>query len=139
VSLAALATLEAPRESVHNEAFNIGRTQDNHQIRDLADMVVRAVPGSRVTYAEGGGPDTRCYRVDFSKAENSLPGFRPRWRVADGVRELVEAYRKYGLTVNDLASPRFNRLGRIQTLQKEGRLGPDLRWVPDPHTAAAAL
>ncbi len=137
VALAALAALEAPREAIHNEAFNVGRTQENYQVRDVADIVTGIVLGSRVTYADGGGPDRRCYRVDFSKAEGGLPGFRPRWTVADGVRELVEAYDSYGLTENDLSSPRFIRLRRIQGLQREGRLGPDLRWLPASETAVA--
>jgi nucleoside-diphosphate-sugar epimerase len=128
-SRAALAAVEAPREAVHNQAFNIGRTGENHQIRDLADIVTSIVPQSRVAFAEGGGPDARCYRVDFAKAENGLPGFRPRWGVADGARELVEAFRTHGLTSEDLSSSRFVRLRRIQALQEEGRLGPDLRWV----------
>jgi nucleoside-diphosphate-sugar epimerase len=134
---AALAAVEAPREAVHDQAFNIGRTGENYQIRELADVVTAVVPGSRVTYAEGGGPDARCYRVDFSKAEHSLPGFRPRWSVVDGARELVEQFRTHGLTSEDLSSPRFVRLRRIQALQDEGRLGPDLRWLWVPKPAGA--
>jgi len=136
-SKAALAALEAPREAVHNQAFNIGRTGENYQIRDLADVVRSVVAGSRVTYAEGGGPDTRCYRVDFSKAEHRLPGFRPRWSVVDGARELVEAFRTYSLSSEDLISPRFIRLRRIQELQVAGRLGPDLRWLVQPASIGA--
>ena len=99
-------------------------------MRDLGEIVTDVVPGSRVVYAEGGGPDTRSYRVDFSKAAESLPGFRPRWTVRDGVHELLDAYRKHGLAEEDLASSRFIRLRRIQELQGEGMLGTDLRWLP---------
>lgn len=137
VSRAVVAAIEAPRETVHNEAFNIGRTKENYQVRDVADMVTEVLPESRVTYEEGGGPDSRCYRVDFSKAEDGLFGFEPRWTVLDGVRELVHAYRRHGLTEDDLSSPRFVRLRRIQVLQEEGRVGPDLRRLPVPETAAA--
>jgi nucleoside-diphosphate-sugar epimerase len=137
VARAALAAIEAPRGAVHDEAFNIGRTSENYQVRDIADIVTRAVPGSRVTYEEGGAADSRCYRVDFSKAESGLPGFEPRWTVPDGVRELIGAYRRYGLTADDLASPRFVRLRRIEALQRAGGLGPDLRPIHSPRTAAA--
>jgi nucleoside-diphosphate-sugar epimerase len=130
VAQAILAALEAPRETVHDQAFNVGRTQENHQVRDLAQMVRELVPGSRVSYAEGGGPDARCYRVDFSKAEEGLPGFRPRWTVSDGVRQLIGAFREHGLEPGDLSSPRFIRLRRIEVLQRAGNLGPDLRRVP---------
>jgi nucleoside-diphosphate-sugar epimerase len=138
VSRAALAALEASRETIHNEAFNVGATTENYQVRNVADIVTEVVPGSRVTYAAGGGPDKRCYRVDFSKAEEGLPGFRTRWTVADGVRQLADAYARYEMVPDDLTSSRFLRLRRIQALQAEGRLGPDLRWTPAPKSAIVA-
>ena len=138
VSMAILATLEAKREVVHNEAFNIGATKENYQVRDVANIVSEVVPGSRVTYAEGGEPDKRSYRVDFSKAEEGLPGFEPRWTVSEGARELADAYARFGLVPDDLTSSRFVRLRRIQTLQAEGTLGPDLRWVSSPASASVA-
>ncbi len=76
ISRAFLAVAQAPREAIHNEAFNIGRDIDNHQIRDIARMVEATVPGSTVTFAEGASPDKRSYRVDFTKAATKLPGFR---------------------------------------------------------------
>src|SRR5580700_2326130 len=91
-----LAMLEAPRELVHNEAFNVGRAEDNVQVRDIADLVRDAVPGSRVSFAEGAGPDLRDYRVDFSKLAETFPDLNLRWRVRDGVDELARAYARYG-------------------------------------------
>jgi nucleoside-diphosphate-sugar epimerase len=137
VARAALAALEAPREAAHNQAFNVGRTQENYQVRTIAEIVTEVLPRSQVTYAEGGGPDARCYRVDFSKAEEDLPGFRPRWTVREGARELAEAYRRYGLSQDDLSASRFVRLRRIQALRDEARLGADLRWLRASETTAA--
>jgi nucleoside-diphosphate-sugar epimerase len=140
VATAFLAALEAPREAVHNEAFNIGRTQENYQIRDVADIVTEMVSGSRVTYAEGGGPDERCYRVHFGKAEASLPGFEPKWTVPDGVRQLIDAYRKYELDGSDVAGSSYVRLRRIQELLDQERLSPALRWSSfDEAVAAEAI
>ena len=136
VSNAILAALSAPREAIHGEAFNVGRTSENHQVRDLADIITEVLPDSRVTYAEGGGPDARCYRVDFSKAAEGLPGFAPRWAVRDGASELVNAYRRFRLSADDLASWRFIRLRRIEALRAEGELGPDLRRVPASEMAS---
>ena len=135
---AILAALEAPREAVHDQAFNVGRTQENYQVHDLARIVAEVLPDSRVIYAEGGGPDARCYRVDFSKAEERLPGFHPRWTVHDGARELVDAYGRFGLTVQDLTSPRFIRLRRMESLRNEGKVGQDLRWLNEAATAFPA-
>src|SRR5690242_4127192 len=95
-----LAVLEAPREVVHDEAFNVGRLQDNVQVRDVAEMVRDAVPGSRVSFADGAGPDLRNYRVDFSKLAETLPHLSLHWNIQKGVDELAAAYAAYGLTYN---------------------------------------
>jgi nucleoside-diphosphate-sugar epimerase len=139
VARGALAALEAPRNSIHNQAFNIGRTQENYQVRDLADITADALPGSRIIYADGGGADTRSYRVDFSKAETELPGFLPRWTVPDGIRELSAAYRRFGLTLDELSSQRFIRLRRIEALREAGRIGADLRWLLKSDVATAPM
>jgi nucleoside-diphosphate-sugar epimerase len=139
VARALLSALNAPREAVHDQAFNIGRTTENYQVRDVADIVTEVISGSRVTYAEGGGPDKRSYRVDFSKAEESLPGFEPRRTVPDGVRELAAAYERHDLRPEDFRSSRFVRLRWVQDLQSRGELGPDLRWLPAPDPVAARL
>src|SRR5574341_1557925 len=73
ISRALIAALHAPREVVHNQAFNVGRNEENYQIRDLAKIVEDLVPDCRVEYAEGGEPDKRSYRVDFSKLAHTLP------------------------------------------------------------------
>ena len=86
ISRAFLAVLEAPRELVHDEAFNVGRAQDNVQVRDIAEMVRDAVPGSTVSLADGAGPDLRNYRVDFSKLTGTFPDLSLRWSVRDGSR-----------------------------------------------------
>jgi nucleoside-diphosphate-sugar epimerase len=129
VARAALAAVESSREAIHNEAFNVGRTQENYKVRDIAAIVSQAIPDCDVLYADGGGPDTRSYRVDFSKAEKLLPGFHPRWTLFEGVQELARSYRDHGLVRGDLASDRFIRLHRIQALLRKGTLGPDLRWL----------
>jgi nucleoside-diphosphate-sugar epimerase len=127
-SNAFLAALEAPREVVHNEAFNVGRTAENYQVRELAEIVDAAVPGSRIEYAEGGGPDPRSYRVDCSKIETQLPGYAPEWTVERGVRELVDAFTERGMTSADFFSQRYFRIQRIRALLDGGRLDGRLKW-----------
>ena len=85
--------VECPEELIHCEAFNVGTTQENYQIRDLAEIVNEIVPGCRIEYAKDGGPDTRCYRVDFSKFANVFPDFKPHWTARKGAEELYEAIR----------------------------------------------
>jgi nucleoside-diphosphate-sugar epimerase len=128
IARAFLAVLEAPRELVHNEAFNVGRTEENYQIRDVAQIISEVVPDSRITYAPGGGPDTRCYRVDCSKIAERLPAFQPQWTVRRGAEELYEAYKRNGLTAEEFNGTRYLRMRRISELLSTSRLGGDLRW-----------
>lgn len=135
ISRAFLAALEAPREEVHDQAFNVGRTEDNYRIRELAEIVAETVPGCTITYAEGAGPDLRCYRVDCGKIRRVLPAFEPRWDARRGARELHEAYQAAGLTQAEFQGARYVRLSRIQQLQQEGRIDAALRWLSVPATA----
>jgi len=127
ISRAFLAMLEAPREKVHDEAFNVGREEDNVQVRDIAEMVRDAVSGSVVTLAANAGPDLRDYRVDFSKLTGTFPDMRMRWRVRDGVDELLDSYTRHGLTHDDFVSSRFVRLRRIRDLLAAGEVDEMLR------------
>jgi nucleoside-diphosphate-sugar epimerase len=127
ISRAFLAMLEAPRELVHNEAFNVGRAEDNVQIRDIAEQVRDIVPGSVVSFADNAGPDLRNYRVDFSKLVDTFPELGLRWTVRDGISELFDSYTKYGLSYEDFTSSRFVRLRRIKELMTAGMLDEMLR------------
>jgi nucleoside-diphosphate-sugar epimerase len=131
ISRAFLAMLDAPRELVHDQAFNVGRPKDNVQIHDIAEMVRDAVPGSEVSLADGAGPDLRNYRVDFSKLTGTFPDLRLRWTVRDGVQELLGAYTEHGLTYEDFTSSRFVRLRRIRELLDAGLVNDMLRRTGD--------
>lgn len=122
ISRACIAALAAPRESIHAEAFNVGRNEDNYQIREIAEMVERTVPNSKVTFAEGASPDKRSYRVSFDKITSSLPGFEAKWSVPRGVEEAYEAFRDKDLQMDDFLSSRFIRLERVQELIAAGEL-----------------
>jgi nucleoside-diphosphate-sugar epimerase len=128
---AALAVLEAPREAVHNQTFNVGRTEENYRIRELATIVAETVPGSRVEYAPDGGPDKRCYRINCDKIRRLVPGFQPQWTARNGAQELYEAYRVAGLTREDTETGRYIRLKHIQRLLQAGLLDASLRWRPE--------
>jgi nucleoside-diphosphate-sugar epimerase len=134
IGRAFVAVLAAPRELVHNQAFNVGRTSENYRVSDIVEMVREAVPSARVRYAEGAGPDPRCYRVDCSKIAQVLPEFRPEWTVRRGVEELASAYGRYGMSAHTFDGHRFVRMRHIRKLQDEGRLDTSLRW----QVAAAA-
>ncbi len=128
ISRAFLAVLHAPRELVHNEAFNVGRNDENYRIREIAEIVAEIVPDCRIDYAPDAGPDTRCYRVDCSKILEALPEFQPQWTVRKGVTELYETYRREGLTLEEFEGERFSRIVYLKGLLADGRIDSSLRW-----------
>lgn len=123
-----IAVVEAPRELVHNKAFNVGVTGDNMQIKDIATIVGETVPNCRVQFADGASPDARNYCVSCDKLPTMLPSYRPRWNARRGARELYEAYKKYGITLEDFEGPRYQRVGHIRKLLENGILDATLRF-----------
>lgn len=124
---AVVSALAAPREAIHNETFNVGCTEENYRISELADIVSETVPGCRIEYAPDGGPDRRCYRIRFDKIRRILPDFEPQWTARKGARELYEAYRSAGLTADDVEHGRYARIRHIQRLLDAGRVDDSLR------------
>ena len=127
ISRAFIAAIEAPVEAVFNEAFNVGQTAHNYQIRDLAKIVADVVPGCKLELADGAGPDTRSYRVSFEKIRTHLPAFKPQWDAKKGAEQLYKAYRASGVTLEEFEGPRYQRIGHINKLLAEGILSDDLR------------
>jgi len=129
ISRAFLAVLNSPRERVHNVAVNVGRTDQNYQIRDIAEVVEKTVPNCRIEFAGDGEPDTRCYRVDFGYINKVLPEFQPQWDIPKGAQELYAAYKKVELRVEDFEGIRYKRIDHIKNLLATGRLDLSLRWT----------
>ena len=130
IAKATVALLDAPADDVSGEAFNIGSTQQNYLIRDLAEIVRRRLPACEVTYASGAAPDPRSYRVDFSKFTTRFPDCRLEWTAERGADELAIAFEREGLAVEDLQEGhRYIRLNQLKRLMNEGALDKELRWA----------
>ena len=127
ISRAFIAALEAPADTVFNEAFNVGQTAHNYRIRDLAEIVASVVPNCRIEFADDAGPDARSYRVNFEKIRHKLPRFQPRWDARMGAEQLYRAYSSSNLTLEEFEGPRYQRIGHIRKLLGEGVLDGDLR------------
>ena len=126
---AAIACLVAPREAIHNEAFNVGMIGENYRIREVAEIVQDVVPDCEIAFAPGASPDTRNYRVDFSKIARQVPAFVPQWNVRRGVEELYEAFVAAALTEDDWKGRRYYRLPTIRHLQETGVIDDNLRRI----------
>jgi nucleoside-diphosphate-sugar epimerase len=128
IARAFLAVVEAPREVVHDQAFNVGSSHENYQIRDVARIVSEVVQGSQLEISAGASADARDYRVSCDKVRDTL-GFQPRWTVRSGTEQLLAAYREVGVTLEEFEGPRYQRIGHIRSLLASGALTPDLRFA----------
>jgi nucleoside-diphosphate-sugar epimerase len=128
IARAYVAVLEAERDTVHNEAFNVGTTSENYQIREIASVVRDVVPGSRVGFASDAAPDKRNYRVDCNHIARKLRSFKPQWTCRRGVEQLYDAYRSAGLALQDFEGERFMRIAHVKKLIREGVIDEHLRW-----------
>jgi nucleoside-diphosphate-sugar epimerase len=138
IAAAYIAALEADRDLVHNECFNVGLTTENYQIREIAELVRAIVPGSKVEFAPGASPDTRCYRVDCNYIARRLHGFKPQWTAQRGIEQLYAAYCTTGLTKDEFEGERFKRIAHVTKLIGSGDLDNDLRRRPMLAEAASA-
>ena len=134
IGRACLAALEAPRETVHDEAFNVGAAEENYQVRELAEIVRETVPATEIEYAADAGPDPRSYRVDFTKFAQAFPECRLEWTARRGAAELQAAFERVGLTLELFEGHRYTRLRQLTRRLAEGSLDESLR--PLDRTAA---
>jgi len=119
--------LVAPIDVIHDQAFNVGKTTENFRIRDVANAVAEVVPNCEVAFAAGASADNRDYRVDFTKIETKLPGFKAQWTLRAGIEELYQAYKAGGMTKELWLGPRYYRLPTIRELISQGVLDNNLR------------
>lgn len=122
-----LAALEAPREAIHAQAFNVGQTSENYRVSEIAEAVRETVGGCEIEYASGGGPDRRCYRVDCSKITRRLPAFQPQWNIRRGAAELRDSCERYGVPNLAARHTHYLRLPMLQQQIAQGSLTADLR------------
>ncbi len=127
ISLAALCAAEAPRAAVHGQAFNIGRSDANYQVKDIGQAVLAAFPGARLEITGETGGDPRSYRVDFKKALTTLPGFAPTWTLERGVAEVAAWLKAEGLKDEAFDSRLFVRLKQLRFEIGRGALDGELR------------
>jgi nucleoside-diphosphate-sugar epimerase len=123
-----LAVLQAPREIVHNQAFNVGRPGENYRIREIAEFIRETIPHCAIFYAVDAEPNERYYCIDSSKIHAALPAFQPQWTARQGAAQLFSVYRRVGITLDEIDGPLFNRINHLKMLLRVGMLDTGLRW-----------
>jgi nucleoside-diphosphate-sugar epimerase len=127
ISRAFIAVLNSSCELIHNQTFNVGMTEENYRVRELAEIVKDTVRNSHVQYASDAEPDKRSYRVDFSKINKMLPKFKPQWNARLGAKQLCDAYKRVGITLEEFEGPRYRRITSLEISLSSGRLDKTLR------------
>jgi nucleoside-diphosphate-sugar epimerase len=135
IGRAVTAVLAAPASTVQDQVFNVGITEQNFRIVDVAKAVEETVPDAVIEYASDASPDRRCYRVNFGKIARTLSSFAPRWRMIDGAAQVYKTIRALELGTEDFEGPSYSRLAHIKQLLNTGRLDSDLRWPAPPKGA----
>lgn len=128
ISRAFTAVVQARRELVHDQAFNVGQTRENYRVREIAEMVAEIVPNCRIDYAPGAGPDPRCYRVNCDKLPKVLKDYRPVWTAREGARQVFEMVKKVGLKLEEFEGARYARLPHIKKLIADGVMDERFRY-----------
>ncbi len=125
-----IAALKAPKELIHNQAFNVGKNTENYRIKEIAEAIKREMPECNIEYTGKHGADTRTYRVNFGKINKTLGAyFDPNYNIEKGIKELVQAYKNNNFSEADFQGDKFTRLKRIKKLLNEGRLDESLCWL----------
>ena len=122
-----VAALDADADAIRGEAFNVCRTENNYQIKDLANIVAETVTDAAIDYASDAGPDNRSYRVSSAKIEKHIPGFNPEWDAEKGARQIYDAVKACDLQVEDFEGRKYKRLAQLEALVAEGLLDEEFR------------
>jgi nucleoside-diphosphate-sugar epimerase len=127
ISRAFIAVLNAPRDAVYNQIFNVGQNEENYRIKEVAEIIKQTVPNSEIAFEKGAEPDKRSYHVKFDKINQTLPKFKPEWDVRSGAKQLYEAYKKVDLLVEDFEGPRYRRITNLENSVRSGKFDRNLR------------
>jgi nucleoside-diphosphate-sugar epimerase len=121
------SVLDAPRESVHNQIFNVGSSGANYTIREVAEIVASHFPGCETTFGPPGG-DNRSYRVSFDKIHSSLPTYKPSWNANSGAAQLYELFSRIDMASESFEFRAFTRLKQLQYLIRTMQLDEQFFW-----------
>ena len=125
---AIIAVLEAPRDAVHNETFNVGDTKHNYRVREIAEIVAEAFPGCQLTFGPSN-PDNRSYRVSFEKIRKHLPGFQCAWDARRGAKQLYDLFKRIEMPPEVFQHRTFTRLKQIEYLIRTQQIDDHFFWT----------
>jgi nucleoside-diphosphate-sugar epimerase len=126
---AVACALDAPRNVVHNQMFNVGDNGQNYRVREIAEIVAESFPGCRLSFGANTA-DNRSYRVNFDKINSQLPGFRCQRDARSGARELRSLFERIQMTREMFEFRAFTRLKQLEHLLSTAQIDENLYWRP---------
>ncbi len=120
-------TLEAPRDIIHNQIFNVGDTANNYRVKEIAEIIAETFTGCQLSFGENGS-DNRSYRVSFEKINKNLPGFKCDWDAARGAEQFFNLFQQIDLTSETFLSRGFTRLKQLEYLIRTQQIDKDFFW-----------
>ncbi|MCH8611906.1 NAD-dependent epimerase/dehydratase family protein [Arsenicicoccus dermatophilus] len=120
--------ITAPREAVHGQIFNVGKTEHNWRVREIAEIVAAAFPGCEVTFGDNGG-DNRSYKVNFDKIATQLPGYASEWDAERGAKQLAEVFATIDLDEATFTGRGHTRLKQLEHLMRTKQLDDQMFWT----------
>jgi len=127
ISKAIICALEAPRDIVHNQIFNVGDTAHNYRVREIAEIVSETFPGCKLSFGDSGS-DNRSYRVSFEKINTQLPGFKCEWDAKRGAQQLYNVFKQIDMTPEMFEFRGFTRLKQLEYLIRTQQIDQDFFW-----------
>lgn len=127
IAKAIICSLEAPRDVVHNQIFNVGDTAQNYQVKEIAQTVAEVFQGCQLSFGESGA-DNRSYRVAFEKINTVLPGFKCDWNAARGAQQLYDLFQQIDLEPDTFLFRGFTRLKQLEYLIRTQQIDQDFFW-----------
>jgi nucleoside-diphosphate-sugar epimerase len=127
---AVITILAAPPERVHNQAFNVGSTEQNYRIREIAETVAEAFPGCAISFGDPS-PDNRSYRVSFDKIHRALPDFSCEWSPLRGAQQLHAVFQQIAMSRDTFEFRGFTRLSQLKHLLQTRQIDDEFFWCVD--------
>lgn len=124
---AIVCAVEAPKEAIHNQIFNVGDNKDNYRVREIAEIVAATFPGCDITFGDSGG-DNRSYRVNFDKINSQLPGFACDWDAKKGAEQLLQVFTQIDMSKDVYQAKPFTRLKQLNYLIETSQIDGEFFW-----------
>ena len=127
IGKAIACALEAPRDIIHNQIFNVGDTANNYRVKEVAEIIADIFPDCQLSFGDNGG-DNRSYRVSFEKINTILPGFKCDWNAQQGAQQLFDVFRHIDMSTDTFLFRGFTRLKQLEYLIRTQQIDQGFFW-----------